>query len=194
MPSEPGSIRSRRTKSGRESRNTSTALSPSETNVGSNPSPRSTMPSISARAASSSTTRTRPLIGPIVPCSRYCVDAGYPFFPAWQPPFGGSFSVYGHIQPTLRDAGRSGGGSHMTDSPDFSSSKEPGSAGVPGQPEDAAPPASDPRPADQPGWGQPGQGTPPPSQPGYGQAPYGQVPYGQAPYGQPGYGQPGYGQ
>jgi hypothetical protein len=82
----------------------------------------------------------------------------------------------------------------MTDSPDFSSPKEPGSAGVPGQPADAAPPANHPPAADQPGPGQPGQGSPQPGQPGYGQAPSGQAPYGQPGHGQPPYGQPGYGQ
>src|SRR3984885_6118559 len=70
IPSIPGSIRSSSTRSGLDSRNTSIALSPSATKVGSNPSPRKTIPSISARAASSSTTSTRPFISLLVPCRR----------------------------------------------------------------------------------------------------------------------------
>jgi len=71
----------------------------------------------------------------------------------------------------------------MTDSPDFSSPEEPGSADFPAHPEGATP-----------GSGQPGQGPPQPVPPGYGQAPYGQPGYGQAPYGQPGYWHAPYGQ
>ena len=63
MPSRPGSIRSSNTKSGRAVRNASNAPFPSPQNIGSKPSPRSTMPSISASAVSSSTTSTRPLMG-----------------------------------------------------------------------------------------------------------------------------------
>src|SRR3954452_22629647 len=63
-PLRPGSIRSSSTRSGRVCWKTPTARLPSETKAGSYPSRRSRMPSISARAASSSTTRTRPRLGP----------------------------------------------------------------------------------------------------------------------------------
>src|SRR6202050_1719332 len=114
FPSEPGSIRSSSTKSGRESRKASTALSPSATKVGSNPSPRSTIPSISARAASSSTTSTRPLMGPIVPCDRNCVDAGYPHFPATRHPFRDSFSDARVNQTNLPGARAIGEGTNVS--------------------------------------------------------------------------------
>src|SRR5215210_2551726 len=61
MPSFPGSIRSRSTTSGRNSRYTASAWSPVAHTRDSNPSLRSTIVSISASAGSSSTTRTRPL-------------------------------------------------------------------------------------------------------------------------------------
>src|SRR4051812_950244 len=60
-PSVPGSIKSSNTRSGLVLRNACIARSPSPTNDGSKPSLRRTMPSISARAGSSSTTRTRGL-------------------------------------------------------------------------------------------------------------------------------------
>ena len=55
---------------GRTSRNAASAASPSPQCTGSKPSPRSTMPSISASAVSSSTTSTRPFIGSASPSSR----------------------------------------------------------------------------------------------------------------------------
>src|SRR3954447_21340152 len=61
MPSVPGSMRSRSTRSGLVARKADSARSPSATNEGSKPSVRRTMPSISASAGSSSTTSTRPL-------------------------------------------------------------------------------------------------------------------------------------
>src|SRR5437764_4463977 len=64
MPSVPGSIRSRSTRSGLVARKAARARSPSATNDGSNPSVRRTMPSISASAGSSSTTSTRPFDTP----------------------------------------------------------------------------------------------------------------------------------
>src|SRR3954447_16716034 len=64
MPSVPGSIRSRSTRSGLVARKADSARSPSATNEGSKPSVRRTMPSISASAGSSSTTSTRPLDTP----------------------------------------------------------------------------------------------------------------------------------
>src|SRR6056297_2833631 len=60
MPSMPGSIRSSSTTSGLALRKASSAVPPSPQNTGSKPSPRSTIPSISDKAASSSTTSTRP--------------------------------------------------------------------------------------------------------------------------------------
>src|SRR5699024_5014522 len=57
IPLLPGSMRSRRTRSGWTDRNVSMALTPSPTTSVSNPSPRRTMVSIAASAASSSTTR-----------------------------------------------------------------------------------------------------------------------------------------
>src|SRR5664279_5041026 len=65
-PEIPGSIRSSSTRSGWTSRNTSSARDPSRTTAGSNPSPRNTMVSISARAGSSSTTSTRALMPTMV--------------------------------------------------------------------------------------------------------------------------------
>ena len=59
MPSMPGSIRSSSTRSGWSSRKAASAWSPSATMATSKPSLRSTMPSISASAGSSSTTSTR---------------------------------------------------------------------------------------------------------------------------------------
>ena len=62
MPSMPGSMRSSRMRSGRSVRQTSTAFAPSAQKTVSKPSVRSTMPIISARAVSSSTTRMREVI------------------------------------------------------------------------------------------------------------------------------------
>src|ERR1700712_513270 len=58
-PSRPGSIRSSRTRSGREVRKVDMAARPFASKTGSKPSVRSTMPSISESDASSSTTNTR---------------------------------------------------------------------------------------------------------------------------------------
>ena len=67
MPFIPGSIRSSSTTSGRSSRTAGNARVPSATTAVSNPSPRSTMVSISASAGSSSTTRTRDFMGQSIP-------------------------------------------------------------------------------------------------------------------------------
>src|SRR6202050_4168032 len=114
MPSTPGSIRSSRTRSGCVSRNASIALSPSATNVGSNPSPRSMMPSISERAASSSTTSTRPFMGSHRSMCWFCVDAGYPHFPATRHPFGVSFSDARVNQTNLPGARATGEGTNVS--------------------------------------------------------------------------------
>src|SRR5690554_971362 len=63
IPSLPGSMRSSSTRSGFDSRKASSASSPWAQKTGSKPSERSTMPIISARATSSSTTRIRPFMG-----------------------------------------------------------------------------------------------------------------------------------
>jgi hypothetical protein len=62
IPFMPGSIRSSSTRSGLSSRRAGIALVPSPTTAVSNPSPRSTIVSISASAGSSSTTRMRAFI------------------------------------------------------------------------------------------------------------------------------------
>src|SRR5436305_1804133 len=92
MPLIPGSIRSSRTISGRASRNAAIARSPSATKDGRKPSLRSTMPSISARAGSSSTTSTRALMRPI-------------FHPAARIREPGLRTIFPHGQTTLNLSG-----------------------------------------------------------------------------------------
>jgi len=71
-PSRPGSIRSSSTRSGLASLNAARALSPWAHHTGSKPSLRRTIESISARAASSSTTSTRLLTPPALAVSVTC--------------------------------------------------------------------------------------------------------------------------
>jgi hypothetical protein len=68
IPSIPGSMRSSRMRSGLSERQVSTACAPSAQKTVSNPSVRRTMPIISARAVSSSTTRMRDVICRVVLC------------------------------------------------------------------------------------------------------------------------------
>src|SRR5690349_7819282 len=88
IPLMPGSIRSSSTMSGRASRNAFSARSPSATKDGRNPSLRRTMPSISASAGSSSTTKIRALMRPNT-CTSRPVSAARP--PA--------LAQYGQIHP-----------------------------------------------------------------------------------------------
>src|SRR3954469_4058172 len=140
IPSVPGSIRSSSTPSGFSRRNAPSAASPSATNEGSSPSPRSTMPSISASAGSSSTTSTRPLTrpscSPVHRRTRKAISGVHATMPAMSEPTPGWASPGGQ-QP----------------------------APTPGPPPG---PTADWQPAAgwaQPGWGQPGWGQPRPPEP-----------------------------
>ena len=82
MPFMPGSIRSSSTTSGRSSRTAGSARVPSATTAVSNPSPRSTMVSISASAGSSSTTRTRDFMDHSIPLAGQRPRVGPPERPA----------------------------------------------------------------------------------------------------------------
>ena len=98
MPFIPGSIRSSSTRSGLNSRSAGIAREPSATTAVSKPSPRSTIVSISARAGSSSTTRTRAFIPHIVafrPRPARCGD------PVISGTLGRSDHVFGHLAATL---------------------------------------------------------------------------------------------
>src|SRR4051812_4243769 len=133
-------MRSSRTTSGFSRRNAPSAASPSATKEGSNPSPRSTIPSISASAGSSSTTSTRPLTRPssslVHRRTRTTISAAHVTMRAMSEPTPGWASPGGHDPASTPTA-------------------PPG-------------PSADWQPAGgwtQPGWGQPGWGQPRPPEP-----------------------------
>src|SRR5690625_3403854 len=201
IPSTPGNIRSSNTRSGLVERNVSSAAAPSPTVSVTNPSACRTIPIISARAASSSTTRTRASIWLLSHCPGGMGQG--PVVRRWQA---------GKSSGSVREVGA------MSEHDDHHS--QPG-----GQENEGEPPASESGYGQPPGYQPPpgqgydpspgqGYGQPPPPPPpgqGYGQPPapplpgqgYGQQPDPQQPGPPPpgqGYGQPlgqpgtGYGQ